>query len=90
MLHFEVLSSSQTVQTDTTFLNVVMSSQAEGGQCCESLMILRKIQLTQKGNLLNKKLFTGSMQYLTHNHSFKTCGGPEALVSTAIFMKCVF
>ena len=29
------------------------------------------------------------LPFLTHNHSFRTCGGPEAFISTTDFKKCV-
>ena len=37
--------------------------------------------------LLMQKYLTGSMTLLTVNHSFMTCGGPEAFTSTTIFEK---
>ena len=42
----------------------------------------------QKEALLGPNYFTGSMPLLTSNHSFKICGGPEALDSSAICQKC--
>ena len=42
------------------------------------------IKVTQKEALLERMYFTGSKPMHTNNHSFKTCGGPEALASYTI------
>ena len=42
----------------------------------------------QKEALLEQRYSTGSMPLLTSNHSFMTCGGPEAVTSATILMKC--
>ena len=49
---------------------------------------LREIRLMSKECLLERQYFTVCMSLLTPNHSFMTCGGPEAFTSTTIFMKC--
>ena len=37
---------------------------------------------------MEQKYVKGSMPLPKHNHSNKTCGGPEAFISTTIFKKC--
>ena len=37
---------------------------------------------------MERKYLTRSMPLLTPNHSFRTCGGPEAFGSTECFEKC--
>ena len=44
-------------------------------------------ELTQKEKLYQNN-FTGSMPLLTPNHSFRTCGGPEAVTSATTTKKC--
>ena len=42
----------------------------------------------KKEDLLERIYFTGSMPLLTANHSFRTCGSPEAFTSATMFMIC--
>ena len=45
----------------------------------------RQKKLTQNEDLLGQRYFQQNMPLLTPYHSLKTCGGPEALASTAFF-----
>ena len=45
-----------------------------------------KFDGNKQEHLMEKKHFTGSMPLLTINHTFNSCGGPEAF--TATFEKC--
>ena len=62
--------------TDTTVLNLAISSEREGGQihlCCESFSSSQAKTDTKRG-------FVGAEIF--YNHSHKTCGGHEAFTST--------
>ena len=50
---------------------------------CKWSYDLHEILLTHKG-IMDEKYFTGSMSLLTPNNTFKTCGGPNAVISTTI------
>ena len=65
--------------------------KTEGGQIhlvIVTLLRSHEIKLSQKEALLEQRYFTGSTSLLIPNHRTKTCGGPKALTSITIFIKC--
>ena len=56
-------------------------------QCCDSLMIL-KISTDTKRGFFGAKVFCSEHAIAYPNHSFKTCGDPEALTTITTFRKC--
>ena len=76
---------------DTTVLDPMVSNKLRVARYTPALLQsydLHKIQLTQKGALLEQMYFAGSMPLFIPNHSFMICGGPEAITSATIFEKC--
>ena len=75
-------------QTDTNTLNPVISPKLSVVKFylifIGSIMISLHLTNTKRG-FVEQKYFTGRMPLLTTNHSFMTCGGPEAFTTTTIF-----
>ena len=74
-------------QADSTALNAVISSKIWETRFTLVLWQsydLNEIQLTQKEAMLERAYYTESMP----SHNFWTFGGPEAFISTKMFLKC--
>ena len=68
--------------------NVLRSEGVHLYDLYDSLMISGNSADTIKRFCWSKSVLQGAMQLLTTNHSCRTNGGPEALVSTTIFRIC--